>query len=330
MQRDKDLESWRVFCAVAETGSVSGACELVDMDASGVSRVIRGLEAALGGIPLFDRSIRPLKLTENGELALTYARQMLESHASLIESLEKDPLAMRGTLHVGFPPLLLQNFLLPFLVAFQNDYPEIFLKVTEYHGAVPVNFDTPKGRLDLICGYGADPSHPNIVQILYGHGIHIPCASPLYLRQRGVPRHPSELTGHTGIIFDSSMRPEVRSLTKDGETVPLRWKSEMYFDSAVTAINATLYGGGIHPGIASLHCYRHLAQGELVPVLPGWRGPASKLYIYVRSEAARLKRTQVFIERYRAFMDDLHEACEKTISPLIGEEVHLRAGPPEW
>lgn len=323
MQRDKDLDSWEVFCAVADTGSISGACDLVGMDASGVSRVIRGLESALGGIRLFDRSIRPLKLTENGETALRHAREMIECHRSLMGALEKDPNAMRGTIYVGFPPLLLQNFLLPFLISFQNEYPEIYLKVSEYTGSVPVSFDTPKGRLDVICGYGADPTHPNIVQIHYGNGCSIPCASPLYISRRGLPKTPEDLRHHAGVIFDSPMRPQVKSLQKDGRTELLRWGQEMYFDSAASAMSATLCGAGIHPGIATLHCYRHLKGGDLVPVLPGWRSPMTKLYIYVRSEAARLRRTQVFLERYRAFMDELHAECEDVLRPFLGD-VELR------
>ena len=323
MKRDLDLESWRVFCAVADTGSISGACAAAGMDASGVSRTIRGLEAALGGIRLFDRSIRPLKLTENGERALACARQMLASHAALLEGLDKDPLAMRGTIRVGLPPLVLQKFLLPFLVAFHEDYPEIYLDVSEYTGSAPVSFETPRGRLDVICGYGADAAHPNIVQIQYGWGRQIPCASPLYIARRGIPRHPDELRQHTGIIFKSTMRPEIQFLQKDGETVPLRWGSEILFDSAASAMCAAFYGAGIHPGIPTLHCFRALRRKELVPVLPGWGSPLTKLFIYARSEAARLKRTQVFIERYRAFMDGLHEEAERVLEPLIGP-VELR------
>lgn len=319
MQRDRDLDSWRVFCAVAEAGSVSGACDAVDMDASGVSRIIRGLESALGDVTLFDRSIRPLRLTENGETALIYAKRMLESHRNLIESLDKDPHAMRGTIHIGFPPLVLQKFLLPFLISFHEDFPEVVLKVDEYAGSTPVSFDTPRGRLDVICGYGADPSHPNIVQIHYGNGYLIPCASPMYLERRGVPKTPADLIHHTGIIFDSPMRPQVRFLQKDGITHNLQWRDTIQFDSAGSAMNAALYGAGIHPGISTLHCFEAISKGELCPILPGWMSPTSKLYIYARSEAVRLKRTQVFIERFRAYMDDLHHRCEETLKPYVGE-----------
>lgn len=319
MQRDLDLESWKIFCAVAQTGSISSACDIVDLDAPRISRVIKSLEASLGGIPLFDRSMRPMKLTQNGETAFRYAKNMLDNHRALLESLDKDPTAMRGAIHVGLPPLVLQRFLLPFLISFHKDFPEIVLKVDEYNGAAPINFDTPRGRLDVVCGYGVDTAHPNIVQIHYGYGIQVPCASPMYLNANGVPQTPADLAEHTGIIFDSPMRPTVRHLQKNGCTHYLRWKDEIHFNSAGSAMTATLYGAGIHPGIASLHAFQSIAKGELQVVLPGWSAPPTKLYLYARAEAIRLKRVRVFIERYRAFINRLHHECEAVLKPYYGE-----------
>lgn len=272
--------------------------------------------------------MRPLKLTENGEIAYRYAQAMLENHRSLVESLDKDPMAMRGTIAIGLPPLLLQNYLLPFLVEFQSDYPEIYLKVIENSSTTSVSFDTEHGRLDVLCGYGAVPSHPNLVQIHYGNSVLLPCASPLYIRRKGFPEHPQDLKDHTGIIFASSIRPKVRHLSKGEETASLSWEKEMLFDSAASAVNATLYGVGIYPAVPALHCFREFENKELVNVLPGWRAPESKLFLYARPEAARLKRVQVFIERYRAFIDQLHEECEKVLYPIVGE-LHLRL-PKVW
>lgn len=102
----------------------------------------------------------------------------------------------------------------------------------------------------------------------------------------------------------------------------------MLFDSAASAVNATLYGVGIYPAVPALHCFREFENKELVNVLPGWRAPESKLFLYARPEAARLKRVQVFIERYRAFIDQLHEECEKVLYPIVGE-LHLRL-PKVW
>ena len=54
MLKHKDLESWEIFCAVAEAGSISGACDLCDCDAAYISRLIKNLENSIGGVELLD------------------------------------------------------------------------------------------------------------------------------------------------------------------------------------------------------------------------------------------------------------------------------------
>lgn len=92
----------------------------------------------------------------------------------------------------------------------------------------------------------------------------------------------------------------------------------IFFDSSGSAMTAALYGAGIHPGIPSLHAYKSISNGELRVVLPGWSSPITKMYIYARTEAVRLKRVQVFIERYRAFMNVLHRQCQEILEPFCG------------
>ena len=70
MLKHKDLETWEIFCAVAEAGSISGACDLCDCDAAYISRLIKNLENSIGGVELLDRTTRPLTLTEPGKIAL--------------------------------------------------------------------------------------------------------------------------------------------------------------------------------------------------------------------------------------------------------------------
>lgn len=321
MQRDCDLEAWRMFCAVAQTGSISAACDVCNSDASNISRIISALEKSMGGITLFDRSVRPLALTDNGRIALGYAQQMLEAHDAMMNAVDTDPTAMRGVIRLGLPPAALQDFLLPTLVSFNEKYPDIILDVSENKSSFPINFDTAKGRLDIIVGYGPDASHPNIVQIHYGDSVFVSCASPTYIATHGKPKDPTELVNHTGVIFESTMRSGVQALTKDGKSVNLKWKREMHFDSAISAKNATMIGAGIHPGIPSLHCYKELAAGKLVPVLTDWRAPAVGLYIYTRPECMRLRRVKVFIDWFTERMHALHVQCAKDLHGVLPEDL---------
>lgn len=319
MLKHKDLESWEIFCAVAEAGSISGACNLCDCDAAYISRIIKTLENSLGGVALFDRTTRPLVLTDAGQIALRHARQLAMIHRNMLEEIQQDPDSLSGVLKVAIPPLVLDSFVLPFILDFQKDYPDIDLQISESSSALPVSFDGPHGRLDIVCGYGRDTSHSQLYQLHYGHAPLIPCASPLYIKKYGFPNHPNCLKDHIGVIQRSNMRPIIRYLLKEDEKIFLQWKKTCFFDSAGSAKKATLFGAGVHAGIPSLNCYRELQQGQLVPVLPGWQPKNSELYIYARLEAMRLRKTKIFIKRYVDFMHAVHAECENSLRPIVGK-----------
>ncbi len=314
MKRDQDIEAWRVFLAVARAGTISAACDECDADASSISRTVSALEMALGGVALFDRSTRPFKLTENGKLAKTYAEDIVRSHDDLMNSIEKDFDVMAGPIRVGLPPML-QVLMRDFIVRFVRQYPEVMLSIFEYRAAPPIRFDGPDGKFDIIAAYGPDPAHDSIVQIHYGDGIPIPCASPDYLARNGVPKHPDDLIHHRGVVFESSMRSGVRLMVRGKETASVKFGRSLVFDSGQTALSATLGGGGISPGMLSVNCAEELASGRLVPVLSGWHAPAVHMYIYTRPELVKFRRIRVFIEEYRLW---IREKQEKTHELLKG------------
>lgn len=206
MKRDLNLESWKVFAAVARTGSITETSAELEMDAPSISRIVSGLEKSLGGISLFDRSSAPLTLTDNGRFALEYATKMITLHDQLVTGLAANTDAMSGVLRVGVPPALLQGFLMPFFVSFGRRYPEIQLEVSEYLGGIPIDFSYPAGSLDVVMSYGPDPTHSNFVQIRYGDAGFICCASPTYIARYGMPKTPEDLADHVGIRFKSPLR----------------------------------------------------------------------------------------------------------------------------
>ena len=70
-----NLRHLRAFSAVAAAGSVAGAAEALYRVASGVTRAVSELEAALGR-PLFERRARGMALNAYGELVLARAQRI--------------------------------------------------------------------------------------------------------------------------------------------------------------------------------------------------------------------------------------------------------------
>lgn len=324
VKRTQDIESWRFFLAVHQAGTISGACEIVRSDASTVSRTIQALEKALGGISLFDRSTRPFKLTENGRIALEYARQIVSSHDELLGSVEHDFERMGGALRVGLPPIL-QTLMSDFLIHFVRTYPDISLSVLEYRSGTPIQFDSPNGRLDIIVAYGPDPAHENIVQIHYGDGVLIPCAAPSYLKRRGTPVHPMDLIHHRGVIFGNRMRSGIHHLSNGTETYSVKFGQTVFFDSGHTAVAAATIGGaGINLGVPSVHVAKEIADGDLVPVLLDWIAEPVHMYIYTRPEIVRFRRVRVFIDEYRCWIRELHEKSHALLKGHIPDAILKR------
>lgn len=281
MEQSDDLRRWRLFATVAKTGSISSACTIFQTDAANLSRQLAQFEKSLGAGPLLDRSVRPLVLTENGKAAFECALKMLQLRDELTQNLKCDPNALSGVVRVGLPPMVLRDLLTPFLVSFSEAYPDIDLRVDEYTGGLPINFENWRGDLfDLVVSYGPSPSNHNAVQIRYGQGLFLPCASPSYLRRFGIPKTPEDLADHVGIVVANGLRQAAPALVKDGQSVPIHFKRLIHFNSASAAKTAVLLGSGIHVTLPSLHCYREVRDGTLVPLLRGWEQPSLPLYIF--------------------------------------------------
>ena len=181
-----------------------------------------------------------------------------------------------------------------------------------------INFENWRGDLfDIVVSYGPSPSNHNAVQIRYGQGLFLPCASPSYLRRFGIPKTPEDLADHVGIVVANGLRQAAPALVKDGQSVPIHFKRLIHFNSASAAKTAVLLGSGIHVTLPSLHCYREVRDGTLVPLLRGWEQPRLPLYIYSRPECVKLARVRLFVRLFREVMFDFLHQCAEVLDPWV-------------
>ncbi len=128
-----NLEYYRVFYYVAQTGSLSRAAEQLSVSQPAVSQSLRQLENTLG-TSLFTRTSRGVKLTKEGELLFSYVRRGYEN----IETGEKKLRQMLnldiGELHIGASDMTLRFYLLPYLEKFHEKHPNIKVSVTKALG----------------------------------------------------------------------------------------------------------------------------------------------------------------------------------------------------
>ncbi|GAA3408105.1 LysR family transcriptional regulator [Paenibacillus hodogayensis] len=124
-----NMEWYRAFYEVAQTGSFSKAAERMFITQPAVSHSIKQLEFRLGG-PLFFRTSRGVKLTAEGEVLLKFVSQ---AH-HFLENGEKKIAEMRnlitGEVKIGAGDTLCRYYLLPYLESFHGQYPDVKIQVT--------------------------------------------------------------------------------------------------------------------------------------------------------------------------------------------------------
>lgn len=111
-----ELENFRlrVFRAVAEHLSFRKAAEQLLLTQPAVTLQIKALEEALG-VRLFDRSARGISLTAQGELLLSYARQMAALASEAEKALGAAEGNLSGDLSIGASTTIAQ-YVLPWLL----------------------------------------------------------------------------------------------------------------------------------------------------------------------------------------------------------------------
>ncbi|MGF6852666.1 LysR substrate-binding domain-containing protein [Paraburkholderia sp. CI3] len=121
MSRNLDLDLIRTFVAVADSGSMTVAANLLHMTQGAVSQQVKRLEDVLDCL-LFVRKTRKLELSRQGEQFLVNARKLLRLNDEIWADMTGQPL--RGALRVGVPYDLVMR-LGPALKAFAEAHPHV-------------------------------------------------------------------------------------------------------------------------------------------------------------------------------------------------------------
>lgn len=122
-----DTDQLRSFLAIVDTGSFTRAAERVHKTQSAVSMHIKRLEERLGGKALFAKNGRGVRLTEDGEKLIDYARRMLQVEAAALAAVGEKGLA--GHLRFGIPDDYAESFLPEILRRFVRRHPLVELSV---------------------------------------------------------------------------------------------------------------------------------------------------------------------------------------------------------
>jgi len=139
--------SWdevRLFLAVAEEGSVSGAARKLRMAQPTLSRRLATLERSVGE-SLFRRSAAGAALTIAGERMVAPARRMAEWAGEVGRAAEPTDQGPQGLVRITAPPLVAHDFLAPFAGWLARHHPGLRVEVL----ATMQYLDLARGEADL-------------------------------------------------------------------------------------------------------------------------------------------------------------------------------------
>lgn len=284
-----------VFVRAVEDGGFSAAGRSLSLSPSAISKMIARLENRLG-VVLFNRSLRSLTMTPEGEAFYPAARQAIEA-VEEAEAVAFTGVTPRDVLRIRSMPTFAIHQLAPLVPAFRRQHPGLRLEFVLGNEAG----NLLEGGVDVALYIGELPDSSLVARRIVNMRWVI-CAAPAYLAEHGMPATPEELARHECLNFNKRM-PWSTWTFRDSEHSLRRIRA----GGSVTAnqgqmlLALALAGVGI-ARLAEFQVAEDLASGRLVRLFP--------------AEAARMEESIYAVhhskrhvsQRIRVFLDFLETA----------------------
>ncbi|MBM3569751.1 MAG: LysR family transcriptional regulator [Alphaproteobacteria bacterium] len=272
-----DWDGYRVFLAVAETGSLSAAARTLRLSQPTVGRAIAALERRLG-TRLFLRQARGLTPTPAGAALMEPARRMAEAAARVPNALAGGGIAASEPVRISCTEGIGILWLTAKLRELNTAHPEIPLSLIIDNLAV----DLARRQADIAVRLFR-PREPDLIAKRVGLLVSGLYASADYVKAHGVPRRMSDLKRHRFVGQDhhgaTMISPQARWLGRQIGDRPLAFAS----NSLVAQYRAIRLGWGI--GLVPPIFFR--GDPDLVRVLPEADTPRLEIWLAVHADLRR-------------------------------------------
>jgi DNA-binding transcriptional LysR family regulator len=237
VDRFSELEA---FVQTVDLGSQAAAAEALGLSRMAVSRLLRELEARIGGRLLY-RTTRRQTLTEAGARFLDQARVLLGHYAEVTRQTEEPGAVMSGKLRISAPVSFGARHLMPLLPAFLAHHPRVDFDVVLSDRQVHLadeGFDLAI-RITGQIGPGLGAKRLAISQTVI-------CAAPSYLAERGMPLAPADLGAHNCLRYVYAPQGhEWPLIAADGTEFRVEPRGNLVCNNGDGLLAAALAGQGI-------------------------------------------------------------------------------------
>lgn len=278
---------------MAEQGGFAAAARALAMSPPAVTRAVSALEERIG-TRLLVRTTRSVRLTESGARFVQDCRRILDELAEAEEAAVGSHAAPRGELRVTAPALFGRLFVTPILGDFLDRYPAVTCQAMFVDRIVNL---IDEGQ-DIAIRIGNLPDS-SLTAIRAGTVRRVVFATPSYLKEHGVPRHPRDLAHHRlvqSLAIDSARE---WSFLADGSPLSVKIDPRLRVNTNDAAIGLAVQGWGVSQAL-SYQVAHDLAAGRLQTILGEYELPP--LPIHVVHQEGRMVSSKV-----RAFVDFMVE-----------------------
>lgn len=295
MNPDALTEQLALFLDVLDAGSFSAAARRHPLTPSAVARRIDALERALGS-SLFVRSTHAVKATPAGLAFAERAKRVLaELRLARAEAVSLSS-APEGLIRIDAPAPFGRRHLAPAIAEFLVTYPGLDVQLRLIDSFVDMQGEN-LGQVDLVLRIGP-LADTRLVATPLSSLVRVLCASPEYLRRRGIPRDVRELPEHDGLDWDALAPPYAWRFEVDGKLQLIRpGRMRMTANNAETLLFSAMAGLGI-AHLPTWLISEYLVRGDLVPLFceDGLPPPEPSGIYALRLEGEASSRSRLLLE----------------------------------
>ena len=264
----KNLQDLRLFCEIAQQGSLSACARKMDLSPAVVSASLKRLEADVG-VLLFIRSTRSLRLTQKGQQFLQHCKDALTILDNATTEIHKEDHELSGVIQLSAPSDLGRNLLLPWLDEFMMLHPKLAVRLQLSDSQA----DLYSQPVDLALRYGQPKDSALIAIPIAANNSPVLCASPAYISDYGMPKSLEELTDHNCLCHGHNDTLDTRwSFRKSDKSITVDVQGNRQCKDGDITRRWAISGKGIARK-SRLDIVMDLIHGRLVEIdIDGWQG----------------------------------------------------------
>ncbi|BBB67774.1 LysR family transcriptional regulator [Undibacterium sp. YM2] len=279
------------FVKTVDAGSFAAAASALDMSPQMIAKHVSWLESRLG-TRLINRTTRRQSLTDIGKAYYDRCKMVL-ADADWADSLADEVKgAPKGRLRINAPVSFGTYALTPVIARYLRQYPQVEIDLVLSDRYV----DLVEEEFEAVFRIGRLSDSSFIARELAPFRL-VACASPDYLKERGVPATPLDLEKHECLAYASSTGSTASEwrFMRGEEKYQAQVRHRLQLNDAEALLVAALNGIGV-AYIAEDLAREDLRSGRLVKILPDYETPSRPVHLIYHPDRRQTPKLKSFID----------------------------------